>query len=330
VSVVRYLAACALALALAASLTSCGARGHDEVVVRVGDAPISKATLDHWTSLMRPALALSHSSAQPDGGRGSRDQALAFLIAAKWLIGEGAEQELRLSDREVERRIEAGEKSGFPGGEAELRAFMKATGHTRADLALRVKAELASAELRQKTLQGVPRVTRVDVARYYRSHRGRYAFPEAREVRITNRKSAREAVIVMRQIKSGKRFRALLQPERWQLPGKVDARHPREPLPQSIRAARLDVPTGPVRQGPDYFVFEVKRIVPAGYSTLAQVEETVRRRLEDERKQRALAMFVSALEARWVARTSCRPGYVVQKCGQYTGPRAPEDPFNLD
>jgi hypothetical protein len=39
-------------------------------------------------------------------------------------------------------------------------------------------------------------------------------------------------------------------------------------------------------------------------------------------RQRALAAFLRGFTARWTARTSCRPGYVVQECRQFPGPKA--------
>lgn len=40
-------------------------------------------------------------------------------------------------------------------------------------------------------------------------------------------------------------------------------------------------------------------------------------------RQRALAAFLRDFTARWTARTSCRPGFVVQECRQFNGPKAP-------
>lgn len=312
-------------VAAVAGLTACGAAGRDEVVVRVGDMRIDTDMVDRWTRLMRPDAALAGSSGRREK-RGATDQALSMLIAAEWLIGEGADRGIALSGPANARRIEAGERRGFPGGAAEFRAYLKTTGQTSADVLLRSEAELASAGLRRRAAQQAPPVTAADVARYYRAHRRDFAFPEMREVRITNRKSAQKAIAVLRELESGQAARTLLAREGYAPPAGADPRHP---LPARIYEARPRVPTGPVRQGPDYFVFVVTRIVPGGHRTLAQVESSVRRRLLGERRRQALASFARAMEAKWTARTSCRRGYVVQKCRQYAGPRTPEDPLSL-
>ncbi len=38
--------------------------------------------------------------------------------------------------------------------------------------------------------------------------------------------------------------------------------------------------------------------------------------------QQALAKFINDFSAKWSARTSCKPGYVVQECRQYKGAKS--------
>jgi hypothetical protein len=46
------------------------------------------------------------------------------------------------------------------------------------------------------------------------------------------------------------------------------------------------------------------------------------RGLTAAQQQQALAKFTSEFTQKWSARTSCQPGYVVQECKQYNGPKA--------
>ncbi|HEV2974447.1 MAG TPA: hypothetical protein VGX69_05560, partial [Solirubrobacteraceae bacterium] len=97
-----------------------------------------------------------------------------------------------------------------------------------------------------------------------------------------------------------------------------------------IFKAPLHVLTGPIRLNNLYFVIEITRIAHPYVQSLAQERTAIAKRLTEARERRTLAAFVAAWRRRWLARTSCQPGFVVQKCRQYSGPEAAEDPLQLN
>ncbi len=258
--------------------------------------------------------------------RALRTQAVELLISAQWLVGEAADRGLRISAGEARQLIAARKATSFPGGEGEFREFLKTTGETLSDLELQARAELASTKLRRLAAAGARTVTAAQVAAYYTRHRQLFFIPQRRDVRITNRKSAAAAEQLEREVEAGKSFAALSEPEsvaRTSISAAGDI------LDRAIYAAKLHVLTGPVRQRVDYFVFVVEDVIPARYLTLDQVSGSIRSQLLAERQRRAVAVFIEAWKTAWIASTSCLPGYVVQKCREYDGPRAPEEPFEL-
>lgn len=323
----RRFVACAAAAAAALAVVSCGARGDDDPVVRVGDASIDRATIDHWSSVLAGGR-LDTASATGQGLDRRRRAAVAFLITSYWLLGEAAERAVKLSSAEIRRQVDASQKAAFPGGEAERRAFLDATGETGADMELEAKAELASARLERTAKASAPPATKAAVSGYYTRHASEFTVPELREVLITNRKSQAAGDEVIGEIESGRSAAAHLQREVFVWPSSVN--NPYKSLERSIHAATLHTLAGPVKQRNDYFVFELRRIVPSTRRTLAQVAGEIRRRLTREAQRRALAAFVAAWRAKWIVKTDCRAGYVVQKCSQYKGPRSPEDVLELD
>jgi foldase protein PrsA len=76
-----------------------------------------------------------------------------------------------------------------------------------------------------------------------------------------------------------------------------------------------------------YYVFEVKRVIPAEQKPLSQVEASIRQTLPAALYQSALGAFVASWRKRWRARTDCEPGYVVSRCNGAT-PEA-EGPYDL-
>jgi hypothetical protein len=61
-----------------------------------------------------------------------------------------------------------------------------------------------------------------------------------------------------------------------------------------------------------------------------QVRRSIAASLAHERWVRALRIFIIAWRRKWTAKTDCQPGFVVQKCRQYRGPRFPGDPLALN
>jgi len=327
----RRLLACLVTSAAIASLAACGGTPHD-VVVRIGDAAISKSTVDHWMSVMAGGRAPPDSS---NRRRALRQQALSFLIGSRWVIGEAAAQGLKVSEREVAQRVAQKESAFAPGGEAELHELLEATGQRVTDIAFEAKAELASSKIRQALVSKEPGILSAQIARYYTRNKPRFAIPERREIEITNRKSAAEAIKLRSEVVSGRSFAAASRREwveRASEPGRDAGRGtPKQnALERAIYTAKPNMLIGPVKQRVDYFMFEVKRIVPASYRSLAQVRGAIAKRLTAEQQRRTLAQFISAWRKKWIAKTDCHTGYVVRKCRQYEGSRAtPEDPYTL-
>jgi hypothetical protein len=99
---------------------------------------------------------------------------------------------------------------------------------------------------------------------------------------------------------------------------------------RAIFAAKPGVLVGPMLLNNLYAVFAVTRIVPRVVQPLTRVQGSIEMRLAEVQQRRTLAKFIKTWRSRWTARTDCHPGYVVQKCRQYTGPKAPEDPLALN
>lgn len=307
------------------ALAACGGAGSNEIVATVGHVAIARATLDHWTAVLLGGRASSVSSAAEKDTQ--RRRALTFLISAEWLIGEAGARGVAPSKPEVHQRVDEHEQRSFPGGSAELYEFLKVSGETVTDMELEERVGLIASRLRKAAIAAAPRVTPTQVAAYYDAHPHAFVSPEAREVRLTNRKSAAAADQVLGEVKAGKSFAALSSPVTIERAGDVTATNPVEPLARAIYAARLNVLTGPIRQGPDYNLIEVKRVRPVRRETLRQASGAIARQLREASLRRALVAAVDTWRTRWRARTSCHPGYVVQKCRQYSGPDSAEDPL---
>lgn len=317
---VHYLLAYAAAAILVTWTAACGA-GSSSVVARVGEATITQTTLDHWTRVLTA------------GGKGSsagerhemRKQVLDFLIASHWTINEAAARGLTVSQQEIHQQLNVAQSEAFPAGETEAHEFLKETGETPADLEFEARADLAASKLRELVVKRATAVTRRQVEDYYGRHSQNFAVPELRRAEITNRKTKAAGEQVRRAVEAGANIATGLQRkvgEQWITVTSLPGQH--NWIETAIYAAKPHVLVGPVKLHADYFVFRIDRVIPAMRRTLAQVEGSIRKRLVDEARHSALAVFVAEWSSKWRARTDCRPGYVVQKCRQYVGATTPE------
>jgi hypothetical protein len=281
-----------------------------------------------------PTVAeLREGCRQPSQDR--QRQALGFLISSDWLVGEAAARGLAVSAREVQRQFQELKSGWFPGGEAELREFLQATGQTEADVRLAIEAELASSRLSQMVVKGEHRITQAQIARYYRKNFQRFrVLPEERDFDILEHLKSRGAVSkVRREVAAGRSFARMTLHESLERPRSFAAVGANQrPIVRAVFSTRPGVLGGPVKFDNLDTLFEVTRIVPATWQTLVQAEDLIKRWLAAEQHRRVLTGFVRSWRRKWTARTDCLAGYVVQKCRQFvlSGATPPGDPYTLN
>ena len=321
---------CTLVLPICIGLGACGAGVSDSVVVQIGATAITKTTLHHWILVINAGRAVSDPAKGRD--RALQQQALDYLISSEWLIGESASRGLTVSAQEVRQRVAGRRAASFPGGEAELHKFLAVAHKNVADIEFEAKVELASSKLRQLIASTAGIVAGVQIATYYKRHRQFFVVPERRVAKFAGGNTIAAIEKLRREVESGRRDLTSAAQRKVGETSLTVPSHPnrQNPLERAIYAAKPNVVTKPVKMGNDYYLIEVVRVFPPVAQTLAQVAGTIRRHLVEEAQRRALARFVKTWRAKWIAKTDCRFGYMVQKCGRYDGPKAPEDPLSLN
>jgi hypothetical protein len=328
----RLIRVSGVVLAVVVALAGCAGSGDRGgapagIVARVDGRAITGATVEHWMAVLAPRHVVPD---RPSKRQALTSQALGFLISANWLIGEAAERGLGVSGQEVKQRLEQ-QIGSYPGGAAEFEQSLKAIGHTLGDSELEITAELASEKLRRSIAKAQPTITEADLAAYYRRNISRYLVSERRYFNLVQ--TVRPEPGAKRHLEAAIRGKSLAEIGRHEMLERSEVVHYKggdTNILAAIVAARPHVVVGPLEQDAHFFVFEVARIVPAHPEPFAKVRRSIARELADARQRRALGRFADAWRTRWVARTDCEPGYVVQKCRQYNGAPAPEDPFKLE
>lgn len=312
-------------------LSGCGGAGRSPAVIRVGDTSIGKQSVDHWTSIITRGTLVADVSGVTDPAQQSpRQQALSFLIASAWLNGEAARAGLRPSRGELARLVKE-QMDSPPNGPAGFAATLAETGQTMADVEQEARARWAEGALAHRLVatadrDGRAQVTGREVANTYRTHMAQYHLRERRYYDLHEQIPTRaQAVALARRLGSGKRFSEKANKEKPFRPTSFKDLPGQAIVYRAVFAAKkTGVIVGPLPLQGQWCLFVLRRIAPATLQPLSEVRGSIERRLLGVARRNASARFVEAYRQRWIAMTDCRPGYVVQKCRQYAGARAPE------
>jgi hypothetical protein len=308
------------------SLASCGSVGRSAVVVRVGNEPITKATVDRWTDIVRRGGVFAGVRGVPRRGT-PRQRAVALLISSAWLIGEARRLGLPLSEEAVDEvaaeRISAG-GAGIAGKK------LSAVGQTVAGIKLEARAELALEVLREGLARRVGQITKPEMAAYYHRNLNLFRTPARRLIDIIeNIPSRAGAAALVARVGTGRRFTRMAFHKMIMLtPGLLNGAAAKKKVDYAIFAARPGVVSRPMRLFTGWTVFVVRRVFPRQPRALASVQALVTTGLRQRREQAIFGSYSADYVDRWMSKTTCRGGYVAPGCPQYGGSLGEyENPF---
>lgn len=327
-------------------------REERETVATVGKVKITRRRLRHWIALAAhnreggvpepPQYTGCIQSLRTAGDERSTNEqlrnacheryaqdletALGSLIHYHWLIGTAAEEGVEIN------RAQLAHESSLSGPHSEaVKQTLASTGETIDDLRLNVTVGQLTSRLYRKLERRIPRITSASISKYYTLHKDSFNAPEERDLYVVRLGTVAAANAAMRKLEHGASFGTIIestslgQPETPKPndphPGLIHGLKPNDwperPLSRAIFHAPLNKLTGPVPTSLRYYIFKVVGKTPPRQTTLAEVRPEVVRELRLALHDQTISRYVSAFRKRWIARTSCRPGYVVKYCRQY-------------
>jgi foldase protein PrsA len=263
-----------------------------------------------------------------------KQQVLGFLISAHWVLGEASAQGVKVSDNEVKKQFNQVKSQQFPK-EADFQKFLATSGQTVSDLLLRVKLDMLSSKIQQKiTKDAGKKASQKEIKAYYEQHKSQYGQPERRNIMIVLTKTQAQAEAAKKEIESGTSFATVAKKSSidpvskaagGSLPGVVKGQEEKS-LDAAIFGAKLNVLGGPIKTPFGYYVYEVKKTLPANQQPLSQVQSSIQQQLTAQNQQKALSEFVKNFRKKWEGRTECRAEYKVKDCKGYKAPATPSTP----
>src|SRR5829696_6775528 len=134
-----------------------------------------------------------------------RDQVLQLLVSFEWIEGEAKEQNIKVSDKEIQKTFAKQKKEAFPK-EADYAKFLKDSGQTEKDIIKRVRLDALSNKIREKVTKGKDKVSDAEITAYYNKNKERFAQPERRDLRIVLTKGEAKAKQAKQAIEGGQAF----------------------------------------------------------------------------------------------------------------------------
>jgi foldase protein PrsA len=262
-----------------------------------------------------------------------RDQVLQFLITAQWVTNEAKEQDVKITDKEIQKAFQTTKKQNFPK-EKDFQNFLKSSGMTMDDLLFRVRLNTLSDKLRTKVTKGKQTVSNAQIATYYNKNKSRFAQPERRDLRLVLTKTEAKANQAKAALQNGGSWKTVAKKFSIDQGSKDQGGqqlawakgNQEKSLDNAVFSAKKGALTGPIKTQFGYYVFQVQKITPASQQTLKQASPTIKAMLASQNQQQALDKFVKDFQKQWKGETKCRDGFIVSDCGNAPKAKATTTP----
>jgi foldase protein PrsA len=250
-----------------------------------------------------------------------RDQVLEFLIRGNWIEQETDKQNVKITDKEVQKQIDAAVKQAFQNP-ADFQKFLQRSGLTQADVFYQQRNQLLQQKLTEKVTKAQSKVGDAQIAAYYNKNKSKFATPERRDLRIVLTKAQDKAAQAKRALQSGQSWKAVTKQysvdqaskaQGGQLTGVAKGQQEKA-LDEAIFNAQKGKLVGPVKTQFGYYVFEVSKVTPAKQQSLEQSKASIQQILTSDGQRKALDKFGKDYRKRWKAETACRKGFTTADC----------------
>ena len=250
-----------------------------------------------------------------------RDQVLEFLIRGNWIEQETKKQNLKVTDKDVQKQIDAAVKQAFQNPQ-DFQKFLQRSGLTEADVFYQQRNQLLQQKLTEKVTKAQGKVTDAQIQAYYEKNKSKFATPERRDLRIVLTKTKEDAAAARKALDSGQSWSAVAKKysidqaskaQGGKLTGVAKGQQEKA-LDDAIFKADKGKLVGPVKTQFGWYVLEVSKVTDAKQQSLEQSTASIKQILTSDNQRKALDQFGKDYRKRWKADTACRKGYTTADC----------------
>ena len=257
-----------------------------------------------------------------------KSEVLGFLIRSTWLDQEAVKQNVKVTDKEVQKQIDDIKKQQFTQ-KGSYEKFLQTAGLTNEDVLFQQRVRSLQDKITAKITKGKDKVTDAQVAAYYNKNKSRFATPERRNLEVVLTKDQAKAAQAKKALQSGQPFAQVarkfsIDTQTKNNGGKLQGvtKGQQEPaLDQAVFSAPKNKLVGPIKTQFGWYVFDVTGATAAKQQTLAQSTASIKQLLASQGQQSALKKFGDDYRNHWKSLTECRKGYTTEDCkGQKNTP----------
>jgi parvulin-like peptidyl-prolyl isomerase len=259
-----------------------------------------------------------------------KEATLTELIEGVWLRGQAEEMGITTTDKQVEEELAQIKKSSFPTP-GSYGKFLKESGLSQEDVNDRVELQVVINAIQEKVNAEAPAPTSSEISDYYETEKAaQFTEKESRDVRLVINKDKAEVEAAKKALEADN------SPASWK---KVAPKYSSDPtskskgglqegiteeflkgeLKEAIFGSATGELKGPVKFETNWILVEVVKLNPAKSKSLAEVKAQIEETLKGEKQQAYLGEFATDFQTRWVSRTYCASGYVIEKCANFKG-----------
>jgi foldase protein PrsA len=250
-----------------------------------------------------------------------KTEVLGFLIRSTWLDQEATKQNVKVTDKELQKQIDDIKKQQFTQ-KGSYEKFLQNAGLTNEDVLFQQRVRQLQDKITQKITKGKDKVTDAQIEAYYNKNKSRFASPERRDLRIVLTKDKAKAAQAKKALQSGQSWKSVAKKYSIDQASKANggklagvAKGQQEKaLDTAVFGADKGKLTGPIKTQFGWYVFEVTKVAKAKQQSLEESKASIKQILQSQGQQNALKKFGDDYRKRYKAETDCRKGYQVDDC----------------
>jgi parvulin-like peptidyl-prolyl isomerase len=284
---------------------------------------------DYKTSLAQQQAQSGQKKAPKPGSKKAEEihkAAIGELLNKAWIFGEAEELGIELTKKEVETELAKVKKESFKTEKA-FQEFLKEDHFTEEEVQQRIELQLLSTKIQEKITKQAPPVSEAAAKEFYEAEKAtQYTKKPTRDVRVIvneNKKEVEEAQKALEADNSEASWKKVTKKyspttaSQGGLQKEIAEEFLQEPLKKDIFGAATGELVGPVKQEKNYLLLEVVKLHPEKTQPFAEVKSTISTQLTEEKSQKYFSEWVVGFQQKWVQRSHCASGYVVESCANY-------------
>jgi foldase protein PrsA len=232
-----------------------------------------------------------------------KNQAVQFLVQREQFEQEAEALDVKITDKQVDARLEQIQKQYFGGDKKKFNAQLKAQGLTEAQVRNDIRAQIISEKIFAE-VTGDVKVTDKQVEDYYNKNKSQYSQPESREVRHILVKTRAQADDIYNQLKAGADFAALAKKYSQDTGSKanggkltISKGQTVAPFDQTAFLLKKNEISKPVKTEFGFHVIQpIGDVKPAKVTPLKDVKDSIRQQLAQTKKNEAMTKWVDELK----------------------------------